>query len=95
MVTSHGDVTSKTPQSQIAFRRRGGFPCIWLSGLYLVHPRAEAVVSIMLDRALTSPRLKESAHPSAGIWSRLFPSRSCRRILRWDPWHLRCGGHGA
>jgi hypothetical protein len=68
MVTSFGDVTTKTTKSQIAFMRRRGFAYIWLPGLYLVRPQAEVVVSIALDRAVGSPRFKEIAHPSARIW---------------------------
>lgn len=62
------DVTIRTTKSQIAFRRRRGFAYIWLPGMYLGRPDAEVVLSVALDREVTSPRFKEVAHPTAGIW---------------------------
>lgn len=62
------DVAIRTTKSQIAFKRRRGFAHIWLPGMYLDRPNAEVVLSIALDRELASPRFKEIAHPSSGIW---------------------------
>jgi hypothetical protein len=61
-------VTINATKSQIAFTRRRGFDHIWLPGMYLARPQAEVVLSIPLDRVVASPRFKEIAHPSAGIW---------------------------
>jgi hypothetical protein len=68
VVSARGDVTIKATRSQIAFTRRRGFAYIWLPGMYLAHPQAEVVLSIALDRSVASPRFKEVAHPSSGIW---------------------------
>lgn len=62
------DVDVRTTKSQIAFRRKRGFAYLWLPGTYLTSPQAEVVLSIALDREVDSPRFKEVAHPSKGIW---------------------------
>jgi len=80
MVSSFGDKAIKTTKSQIAFTRRRGFVDIWLPGLYLARPQAEVVVSIALDRAVASPRFKEIAHPSAGIWQHHLEVRSVDEV---------------
>jgi hypothetical protein len=80
MVTSFGDVTIEATKSQIAFKRRRGFAYIWLPGMYLARPQAELVVSIALDRAVGSPRFKEIAHPSAGIWQHHLEVRSIAEV---------------
>ncbi len=36
--------------------------------MYLDRPQAEVVLSIALDRELTSPRIKEISHPGRGVW---------------------------
>jgi hypothetical protein len=38
------------------------------------------VLSIALDQAVASPRLKEIAHPSAGIWQHQLEVRSVAEI---------------
>ena len=63
-----GTVHVRTTKSQIAFRRRRGFAYLWLPGMYLTTPQAEVVLSIAMDRELTSPRFKEVAHPSPRTW---------------------------
>jgi hypothetical protein len=80
VVASFGDVTIRTTKSQIAFRRRRGFASIWLPGRYLARPQAEVVLSIALDRVVASPRFKEIAHPSAGIWQHHLEVRSVAEI---------------
>jgi hypothetical protein len=80
MVSSFGDVTIRTTKSQIAFARRRGFTYIWLPGMYLAHPQAEVVLSIALDQAVASPRFREIAHPSAGIWQHHLELRSVAEI---------------
>lgn len=67
-LSSFDDVTVRTSKSQIAFKRRRGFAYIWLPRMYLERPQAEVVLSIALDREVASPRFKEVAHPSPGIW---------------------------
>lgn len=68
VVSSFGDVEVRTTSSQIALRRRRGFAYLWLPGRYLARPQAEVVLSVALDRELTSPRFKEVAHPAPRIW---------------------------
>jgi hypothetical protein len=80
MVSPFGGVAIETTRSQIAFRRRRGFALIWLPGMYLARPQAEVVLSIALDRAVASPRFKEIAHPSAGIWQHHLEVRSVAEL---------------
>jgi hypothetical protein len=68
MVRTFGDVEVGTSKSQIAFRRRRGFAFLWLPGMYLAKPQAQVVLSIALDRKLTSPRFKEISHPARHVW---------------------------
>jgi hypothetical protein len=68
ITSSFGEVDVRTTPSQITFRRRRGFAYVWLPGRYLARPQAEVVLSIALDRELTSPRFKEVAHPATRIW---------------------------
>jgi hypothetical protein len=68
IVSSFGDVEIRTTASQITFRRGRGFAYVWLPGRHLARPQAEVVLSIALDRKLTSPRFKEVAHPARRIW---------------------------
>ncbi|HEX6254658.1 MAG TPA: DUF5655 domain-containing protein [Euzebyales bacterium] len=63
-----GNVEVTTTRSQIAFRRRRGFVYLWLPGKYLKAPQAEVVLSIAMDRKLTSRRFKEVTHASPRIW---------------------------
>jgi hypothetical protein len=79
-LSSFGDVTVSTTRSQIAFKRRRGFAYIWLPGMYLARPQAEVVVSIALDRAVATPRFKEIAHPSDGIWQHHLEVRSVAEV---------------
>jgi hypothetical protein len=80
ILSSFGDVTVKTTKSQIAFTRRRGFAYIWLPGMYLARPQAEVVLSIALDREVASPRFKEVARPSPGIWQHHLEVRSVRDV---------------
>jgi hypothetical protein len=62
------DVEVRVSKSQVAFRRARGFAYLWLPGQYQHNPRADVVLSIGLDRRLTSPRFKEVVHPDPGHW---------------------------
>lgn len=62
------DVEVRTSRSQVAFRRRRGFAVLWRPGRYLANPRAEVVLSILLERRATSPRWKEVVHPAPCRW---------------------------
>jgi hypothetical protein len=68
MCAAFGPVGVRTTASQVAFRRRRGFAYVWLPGRYLRRPQAEVVLSIALDRELTSPRFKEVVHPARTTW---------------------------
>lgn len=68
VLADRDDVEVRTTKSQIAFRRRRGFAYLWRPGMYLGAPQSEVVLSIALDRELTSPRFKEVAHPSPRTW---------------------------
>jgi hypothetical protein len=76
MVGRFGRVEVRTSKSQVAFRRRRGFAYVWLPGRYLAKPPAEVVLSIAFDRLVDSPRFKEVAHPSPGIWMHHLELRS-------------------
>lgn len=66
-----GAVRVQVSKSQIAFRRRRGFAYLWRPGHY-VSSTVPAVLSLVLPRELESPRIKEIAHPSPGIWMHHF-----------------------
>ena len=57
----------RVSKSQIAFRRRRGFAYVWRPGQY-VRSDVPAVLSLALDRKLSSSRFKEIVHPSATVW---------------------------
>jgi Domain of unknown function (DUF5655) len=60
--------TVRTSKSQVTFRRRRGFAYVWMPGRYLKNPAADVVLSIALDRHITSERFKEVVHPAASVW---------------------------
>lgn len=66
-VSGLGGVSTRTTRSQVAFRRRRGFAYAWRPGQYVANP-VPLVLSVALPREVTSPRIKEVAHPSAGVW---------------------------
>lgn len=68
VVDEAGAPTIRATRGHVAVRRSRGFAFIWLPGRYLVRPGAEVVLSIALGRRLTSPRIKEVAHPAARQW---------------------------
>ena len=61
------DVAVRTSKSQVAFRRRRGFAYLWRPSQYL-RRGAEVVLSIALDRQISSERFKEVAHPAPKVW---------------------------
>ena len=76
----------RVSKSQIAFRRRRGFAYVWRPGQY-VRSDVPAVLSLALDRKLSSPRFKEIVHPSAGVWMHHLELRDVAEIddevTRW------------
>jgi hypothetical protein len=63
-----GPYAVRATKSQVAFRKRRGFACLWRPGTYLKHPTAEIVLSIALGRHDLSPRFKQVAHPASHQW---------------------------
>lgn len=67
MAAGFGPVEVRVTKSQVSFRRRRGFAYLWRPGAYV-----RSVVPIVLSLALpyeeASPRFKEIAHPSPGVW---------------------------
>lgn len=61
-------VEVRVSRSQVAFRARRGFAWLWRPPMYLRDPAADVVLSIALERADSSPRFKEVAHPSPRVW---------------------------
>jgi hypothetical protein len=59
--------TVHTTTSQVAFRNRRNFAYIWNPRRHL-RTEVPAVLSIALPRRDESPRFKEVAHPSPGVW---------------------------
>lgn len=57
----------RATKSQVAFRAQRGFAYLWWPGRY-VRSSVPAVLSIALPRRVESPRFKEVAHPSPGVW---------------------------
>ena len=53
---------------QVAFSRRRGLAWLWMPGMWLRHPSAETVLSIVLARPDRSPRFKQIVHPSRRVW---------------------------
>jgi hypothetical protein len=72
--------------SQIRFRRRTGFAYVWRPGQYL-RSDVPAVLSIALRREVGSPRFKEVAHPSTGVWMHHLelhdPAELDDEVRRW------------
>lgn len=67
MASRIGPLEVRTTKSQVAFRRRRGFAYLWRPGLYL-KSEVPAVLSLALPAEIPSPRFKQIAHPSSGIW---------------------------
>jgi hypothetical protein len=57
----------RVSRSQVSFRRRRGFAYLWRPGAY-VKSEVPVVLSLPLPYEAESPRFKEVAHPSPGIW---------------------------
>jgi hypothetical protein len=57
----------RVTKSQVAFRRRRGFAYLWRPGTY-VKSVVPVVLSLALPYEAASPRFKEVAHPSPGVW---------------------------
>lgn len=66
IVASIGEATIRTTKSQIAFRRRRGFACLWPP--VFGNRGVEIVLSIALGRHDASPRFKQVAHPGPHVW---------------------------
>lgn len=67
MAASLGPMDVRVSKSQISFRRRRGFAYLWRPGMY-VTSNIPLVLSLPLPREDRSPRFKEVAHPSPGVW---------------------------
>jgi hypothetical protein len=68
----HGDaeprgVRVRVARSQVSFARRRGFAFVWRPGQY-VRSAVPAVLSLALPERVDSPRVKEVAHPSPGVF---------------------------
>jgi len=57
----------RVTKSQVAFRRRRAFAYVWRPGTY-VKSVVPVVLSLALPYEAASPRFKEVAHPSPGVW---------------------------
>ena len=66
-VAALGGATVRVTRSQVAFRRRRAFAWVWRPGQY-VRSDVPAVLTFALPREVTSDRVKEVVHPSAGTW---------------------------
>lgn len=62
-----GEASIRVTKSQIAFWRRNGFVYLWRPGQY-VKSDVPAVLSVVLPYEVTSPRIKQVAHPSRNVW---------------------------
>lgn len=62
-----GEASVRVTKSQIAFRRRKGFLYLWRPGQYVTSD-VPAVLSVVLPHEVTSPRIKQVAHPSSTVW---------------------------
>ncbi|MFP5368096.1 MAG: DUF5655 domain-containing protein [Actinomycetes bacterium] len=67
MAAALGPMEVRVSKSQVAFRRRRGFAYLWRPGTY-VKSAVPVVLSLALPYEAASPRFKEIAHPSRGIW---------------------------
>jgi len=56
-----GSVEIRTSKTQVSFRRKRGFACLWLPGRYLTRPTADVVLSFALGRHDPSPRFTAPA----------------------------------
>lgn len=78
------DVRATT--SQVAFRGQRGFAYVWWPGRYIASD-VPAVLSIALPRRINSPRFKEIANPSPGVWMHHLELRSGEdlddEVARW------------
>jgi hypothetical protein len=81
-----GEASVTVMKSQIRFRRRTGFAYVWRPDRY-VRSDVPAVLSIALPREIPSPRFKEVAHPSTGMWMHHFelhdPAQLDDEVRRW------------
>ncbi|HET6391192.1 MAG TPA: DUF5655 domain-containing protein [Blastococcus sp.] len=81
-----GAADSRVTKSQIGFRRRTGFAFVWRPGRY-VRSDVPAVLSIALRREVASPRFKDVAHPSTGVWMHHLelhdPAELDAEVRRW------------
>lgn len=81
-----GPVEVRTTTSQIAFRASSPFAFVWRQAQY-VHSDVPAVLSIAPNRRIDSPRFKQVAHPSAGIWMHHLELLDARgldaEVLEW------------
>lgn len=62
-----GGAQLRVTKSQAAFRRRRGFAYVWPPGRY-VSSTVPAVLSLALDREVTSNRVKQVSHPAPRVW---------------------------
>lgn len=67
MASGLGPLEVWVSKSQVSFRRRRSFAFVWRPGSY-VKSSVPAVLSLALPYQSASPRFKQIAHPSAGIW---------------------------
>ncbi|MFJ6078334.1 DUF5655 domain-containing protein [Pseudarthrobacter sp. NPDC092419] len=67
MASGLGPMDVRVSRSQIAFRRRRGFAYLWRPGTYVTSD-IPLVLTLALRRHEASPRFKEVAHPSPGVW---------------------------
>ena len=67
MATGMGPLEVRVSKSQVSFRRRRGFAFLWRPGSY-VKSTVPVVLSLALPYEAASPRFKQIAHPSPGIW---------------------------
>jgi hypothetical protein len=71
--------TVRTTTSQVAFRNRRGFAYVWNPRQHL-KTGIPAVLSIALPRRVESPRFKEVAHPSPGVWMHHLELRTAEDV---------------
>lgn len=67
MAAELGPYQVRISKSQVVFHRRRGFAYLWRPGVYL-KSAVPLVLSIALPRRVDSPRFKQVAHPSPGMW---------------------------
>ncbi|UEL27053.1 DUF5655 domain-containing protein [Pseudarthrobacter sp. L1SW] len=67
MATGLGPLEVRVSKSQVSFRRGRGFAFLWRPGSY-VKSTVPVVLSLALPYEAASPRFKQIAHPSPGIW---------------------------